>query len=84
MEKNIKVKMESGLEPRLAALFVQIASKFNSNIYTRIAEKKVNAKSIMGIMSLAIENGQEIIIEAEGEDEEDAINELTKFLSNNV
>ncbi|NLL71127.1 MAG: HPr family phosphocarrier protein [Epulopiscium sp.] len=81
IEKEIVVKIPSGLEARPAALFVQVASKFNSHVYVVINEKKVNAKSIMGMMSLGVIEGETIIIGAEGEDEEQAIAELMKFLT---
>ncbi|NMA82259.1 MAG: HPr family phosphocarrier protein [Epulopiscium sp.] len=81
IEKEIIVKIPTGLEARPAALFVQVASKFNSHVYVVIDEKKVNAKSIMGMMSLGVLEGEKIIIGAEGEDEEQAIAELMKFLT---
>ncbi|NLP45691.1 MAG: HPr family phosphocarrier protein [Epulopiscium sp.] len=81
IEKEIIVNISSGLEARPAALFVQVASKFNSHIYVVINEKKVNAKSIMGMMSLGVIEGEKIIIGADGEDEEQAMAELIKFLT---
>lgn len=80
-EKKITVKIASGLEARPVALFVQVASQFESNIYVQMQEKKVNAKSIMGMMSLGVLEGENIIISADGTDEEKAINELEKYLS---
>jgi catabolite repression HPr-like protein/phosphocarrier protein len=82
IEKTVQVGISSGLEARPAALFVQIASKYVSHIYVVMGDKKVNAKSIMGMMSLGALEGQELIIGAEGEDEELAIEALTKFLTN--
>lgn len=81
MEKEIEVKNKNGLHARLAAVFVQTASKFTSNIWITKDSKKVNAKSIMGIMSLAIPSGETITLLAEGEDEEEAIKELDDLLS---
>jgi len=80
IEKQINVKLTDGLEARPAALFVQVASKFNSYIYVHMQDKKVNAKSIMGMMSLGVLEGETIIVKAEGEDEEVAMAELIKFL----
>jgi len=80
IEKQINVKLTDGLEARPAALFVQVASKFNSHIYVHMQDKKVNAKSIMGMMSLGVLEGETIIVKADGEDEEVAMTELIKFL----
>ena len=81
LEKKITVKIASGLEARPVALFVQVASQFESNIYVEMQDKKVNAKSIMGMMSLGVLEGEDIIIRADGVDEEKAVNELEKYLS---
>ncbi|MCT4598503.1 MAG: HPr family phosphocarrier protein [Vallitalea sp.] len=81
IDKKITVKIASGLEARPVALFVQVASQFESNIYVEMQEKKVNAKSIMGMMSLGVLEGEDIIISADGSDEDKAINELEKYLS---
>ena len=80
IEKTIKVKLSDGLEYRPAALFVQVASKFNSRIYIMLDNKKVNAKSIMGMMSLGMVEGEEVSVTAEGDDEEEAIAELVSLL----
>jgi len=80
-EKKIMVKIASGLEARPVALFVQVASQFQSSIYVAMQSKKVNAKSIMGMMSLGVLEGENIIITAEGPDEEDAIDKLEQYLS---
>jgi len=75
------VTVNSGMEARLAAIFVQAASKFQSSIFVKIGSKKINAKSIMGMMSIGILDGQEVTLVAEGSDEEAAIAELNKFFS---
>ena len=80
IEKTIKVKLSDGSESRPAALFVQVASKFNSRIYIMLDNKKVNAKSIMGMMSLGMVEGEEVSVTAEGDDEEEAIAELVSLL----
>jgi len=69
----------ASMEARQAALFVQAASKFQSDIYIIIDEKKVNAKSIMGIISIGILDGQQLTITADGSDAEAAIAELHGF-----
>lgn len=81
VSKEIIVKIASGFESRPVAMFVQVASQFKSNIYVSLQEKKVNAKSIMGMMSLGILDGESLVISADGEDEQNAIIELEKYLT---
>lgn len=81
--KTIRIQLESGLEARPVALLVQEASKYDSKIYVNARGKKVNAKSIMGMMTLGLDNGDELEITAEGEDEELAVENLDNFLSGN-
>ena len=57
-EKEIEIGLETGLEARPVALLVQIASQFESDIYIESGNKRVNAKSIMGMMSLGLDNGE--------------------------
>lgn len=79
--KTITVNIENGLEARPIALLVQEAGKFESRIHLEIGTKKVNAKSIMGMMSLGLTNGDELNIIAEGSDEEAAVAALAEFLT---
>ncbi|MDR1532668.1 MAG: HPr family phosphocarrier protein [Clostridiales bacterium] len=79
MVKQI-VSIASGLEARPAALFVQTAGKFASNIRIRVNEKEANAKSIMGVISLGALVGHELEIIVDGNDEEQALLELQQFL----
>ena len=79
--KEIQIKLENGLEARPVALLVQEASKYESTIYIQSVGKKVNAKSIMGMMSLGLANGEELTVTAEGADEETAVANIEKFLS---
>ena len=81
-EKQVEVKLPSGLQARQAALFVQEANRYISDVFLEKDEKKVNAKSIMGIMSLAISKGTTISLSAEGSDEGEAVETLAKFISN--
>lgn len=74
------VRLKTGLHARPAALFVQEANKFSSEVFVEKDEKKVNAKSIMGIMSLAISTGTEIYISAEGTDAEQAVVALVELV----
>jgi catabolite repression HPr-like protein len=75
-KRPVVVKLRTGLHARPAALFVHEANKFSSEVFVEKDEKKVNAKSIMGIMSLAISSGTEVVISAEGADSEQAVNAL--------
>lgn len=79
-ERTVTVKNKTGLHARPAALFVQAANKFKSEIFIEKEGKKVNAKSIMGVMSLAVFQGTSIIISAQGEDEEEAVSKLTELV----
>lgn len=81
MEKKVKNLLSGSLEARPIAMLVQIASQYDSSIYLETDGKKVNAKSIMGMMSLALKTGDEIVVRAEGEDEEKAVEGIEKYLS---
>ena len=81
IKKELIVKNKQGLHARPAALFVQIANKFNSRITVRRDAEEVNGKSIMGILMLGAENGSLIIIEADGQDAELAMDELEKVVN---
>lgn len=80
VEKEVKVLLNTGLQARQAALFVQEANRYNADVYLEKENKKVNAKSIMGIMSLAISKGTSIKISADGSDEENAVDALTSLV----
>lgn len=80
-QKKVTVALRAGLHARPAALFVQQANKFTSDIFVEKDGKSVNAKSIMGIMSLAISHGTEIIIKAEGSDAQRAVDTLGDMVS---
>lgn len=81
--KAIRINLENGLDARPVALLVQEASKYESKIYMGSEDKKVNAKSIMGMMTLGLNNGEELIVTADGDDEELAVDNIEKFLSGN-
>ena len=81
MIKKMTIKIPTGLEARPVAVLVQVASRYDSSIYIECEDKKVNAKSIMGMMSLGIAAGEEVTVIANGADEQDAIEEIEKFLS---
>ncbi len=79
--KRIQVKLENGLEARPIALLVQEASKYESQIYLEADNKRVNAKSLIGMMSLNLAGGEELTVDAEGTDEREAVEAIEKFLS---
>lgn len=81
-KKIITVELPDGLEARPAAMLVQVASQYDSRIYLESGSKRVNAKSIMGMMTLGLIAGQSITVEADGADEEQAVSEIEKYLIN--
>jgi len=82
-EKEVVIKSAQGLHARPAALFVQLANKFDCEIILRKGNDAVNGKSIMGVLMLAAERGSTLKVSAEGDDAEKAVQELTAFLVNN-
>ena len=79
--KTMTIHLQSGLEARSVALLVQIASQYESQIYVENGTKKINAKSIMGMMSLGLAAGEEITIVADGDDELKAVSHIEEYLS---
>lgn len=79
--KEVTIKIPTGLEARPVALLVQVASQYDSSIYLETGDKKVNAKSIMGMMTLGLDAGEEITLLTSGEDEEAAMNSIERYLS---
>ncbi len=82
IEKKVTVQLKNGLQARPAALFVQEANRYSSDVMLIQDNKKVNAKSIMGIMSLAIGQGEAIKLQVSGSDEEEAFVALSNFIQN--
>ena len=82
VKKMITVELSSGAEARPAAMLVQVASQYESKIYLESESKRVNAKSIMGMMTLCLNTGIPITVEAEGDDEQQAVTEIEKYLKN--
>ena len=78
IETPVIVGHEDGIEGRPIALLVQEASQYASKVYIQVDNKKINAKSIMGMMSLALQEGDEVTVVAEGEDEEKAAEGIKK------
>lgn len=79
--KEQSSKITASIEAREVALIVQTASKFTSSIKIMLDDKKVNAKSIMGLIALGGLDGKDVTILAEGNDEEEAVKELAEFLT---
>ncbi len=79
-DTNVVVNLPKKTDDHPVAMLVQIASRYESRIYMADGPRKVNAKSIMGMMALGINNGQELNVSAEGTDEDDAVNAITLYL----
>ncbi|NMA73264.1 MAG: HPr family phosphocarrier protein [Bacteroidales bacterium] len=79
--KQIVINIPNGLEARPVALLVQVASQYECSIHVISEDKRVNAKSIMGMMSMGISAGETVTVEADGPDEEQAIENIEKYLS---
>lgn len=80
INKSVTVNLPADAQARPVAVLVQIASKYESKINIISKNKKINAKSIMGMMSLAFGNGEEFGVEADGSDEELAVDAITKYI----
>ena len=79
--RTVNVKFPKNLSASPIALLVQKASRYDSIIYLEAGERKVNAKSIMGMMSITLDEGDELMIKCDGADEGDAIETVEKFLT---
>ncbi len=79
--KKIQIQLQNGLEARPVAILVQVASQYNSSIYVECDDRKVNAKSIMGMMTLGLTAGEEVVVSANGDDEQTAMDDIVKYLS---
>ena len=82
VKKAITIGLASGLEARPVAMLVQSASQYDSLIYVESENARVNAKSIMGMMTLGLDVGETVVVSADGSDEEKAIAEIEQYLSN--
>lgn len=81
VSKEITIRLENGLEARPVAMLVQVASKYDSSVYLEAGEKRVNAKSIMGMMSLGLAKGGELTVITDGSDESAAVEHIERFLN---
>ncbi|MCI6676286.1 MAG: HPr family phosphocarrier protein [Clostridiales bacterium] len=81
ISKTITIQLPSGLEARPIAMLVQVASQYESSIYLQSEQRKVNAKSIMGMMTLGLNAGEKVTVCVNGKDENDAICRIEEYLS---
>ena len=81
IKKPVTLKLRKGLEARPIALLVQEANQYSSRVYIEVDNKKINAKSIMGMMSLQLGNGEELVVIADGADEAEAIRGVEALLA---
>ncbi len=83
-EKRIVIKNKSGLHARPAAIFVQVANKYDSEVIVKKGKLEVNGKSIMGILMLAAGKGSQVTLKVDGEDAEKAMSELEGVLAGEI
>ncbi len=83
ISKDVTVQNQVGLHARPATFFIQKANNYKSSIWVSKDERKVNAKSLLGVLSLGIVKGTTITISAEGKDEEEAVDSLVELISSN-
>ncbi|MCL2253011.1 MAG: HPr family phosphocarrier protein [Lachnospiraceae bacterium] len=80
VEKQIVIGLSNGLEERPIAVLVQMASKYESSVYLLSGNKKVNAKSIMGMMGMGMKSGESVTVMTDGADEDEAADEMINYL----
>lgn len=81
MEETVMVKRDFGHEAQSTARLVQVANSYDSSLYIETEDKRVNLKSIMGVMSLTLDLGDKVTVKAEGGDEEQALCGVGNFLT---
>ncbi|NLW02467.1 MAG: HPr family phosphocarrier protein [Clostridiaceae bacterium] len=84
VEREVTISSKTGLESKMAAKLIQKASEYESNIWIQKNERKANAKSLLGLLSLGISPGDRITIITDGRDEEKALNDLEAFAKNGM
>lgn len=82
--RDVVVNVKEDEDARPIAVLVQVASQYESSVYINSGSRHVNAKSIMGMMSLALKNGEEVTVEADGNDEEQAADGMVDYLAGNL
>ncbi|RGZ01839.1 HPr family phosphocarrier protein [Clostridium sp. AM58-1XD] len=83
VKKTVTIELSSGLDARPVAMLVQLASQYESSIYLETGSCRVNAKSIMGMMTICLVKGEEVVVTVDGNDEETAIAEIQQYLVGN-
>ena len=81
--KGVVVQNQVGLHARPATFFIQKANEFKSSIWVEKEERRVNAKSLLGVLSLGITKGASIVIIADGADEQEAVATLVNLIASN-
>jgi catabolite repression HPr-like protein len=81
VKKSIVVKLDQKTDVMPIAMLVQVASQYESSIYVDADEKRVNAKSIMGMMTLGLNSGLKVVVTADGPDEAQAVDGIEAYLS---
>ena len=84
VKDSVVIQLASGLETRPIAMLVQVASQFESSIHLESGSRNVNAKSIMGMMTLGLDNGERVTITADGSDEEKALQSMKEYLTKDI
>ena len=82
--KTTTLKCESGLHNKQATYFIQKANDFDSSIWIEANDRRMNAKSLLGVLSMAIVTGTEVTLSADGKDEEEAVNTLSAMLEKDL
>jgi catabolite repression HPr-like protein len=82
VSETVNVNLTADVEARPVAVLVQKASQFESRVFIQSGDKRINAKSIMGMMSLGLSQDAEVTVSAEGEDEQDAVEGIVSYLKN--
>lgn len=83
VSKEIVVQNQVGLHARPATFFIQKANEFKSSIWVSKDERKINAKSLLGVLSLGVTRGTAIVVTAEGADEQEAVDALEALIESN-
>ncbi|MDZ7681500.1 MAG: HPr family phosphocarrier protein [Fodinibius sp.] len=81
IKKKVTIVNDAGLHARPAAALVKVASKYESDFYIHLYGYKVNGKSILGVMTLAAEQGAELELELDGPDEQEAMDAITELIA---
>ena len=82
--KQTVVRCESGLHNKQATYFIQKANEFRSSIWIEVDERRINAKSLLGVLSMGVTTGTKVTLVADGSDEESAVNALSEMLVKDI